>query len=162
MAASKEVVITGKVRFAFTNRLNQFGKWVIGIYPDAKSLEIVQSLIKEGIKNELKQDDEGYWIAFSRPPDKTDRTGRKFSLTPPVCIDRDGKVFTDSIGAGSDVAVRLETYGGKSPVGSQYKAARFGGVKIYHLVPYNPEDSTDKFESRAATGLNKAPEPTDW
>lgn len=162
MARNEEVIITGKVRFAFTNRLNQFGKWVVGIYPDTESIEKVHLLIKEGIKNELKKDDTGYWIAFSRPPDKQDRQGRKFTLTPPVVIDNDGRSFNGAIGPSSDVAVKLEVYGGKTPIGSQYKAARLGGVKIYSLVPYEPEtQAQDPFEAKTAASLNKVPEPKD-
>ena len=160
--ANQEVVITGKSKFAFVHRFNQFGKWVVGIYPDQPSLDKVRKLIEEGIKNELKKDDDGYWIAFSRPPEKQDRTGRKFSLSPPLVVDKDGRSTTDNIGYGSDIAVRLETYGGKSLIGSTYKAARLSGVKIYNLVPYEPETmGADKFEQKSARALNATPEPVD-
>lgn len=162
MARSEEIVVTGKSKFSFLNRLNPYGKWAQGIYLDPQSVDKVKKLIEEGIKNELKKDDEGYWIAFSRPPDKQDRTGRKYTMTPPVCVDKEGRHYSGSIGAGSDIAVRLEVYGGKSPQGSNYKAARLGGVKVYNLIPYEPETmSDDKFEQRQATGLAKAPEPVD-
>ena len=163
MAKNQEVVINGKSKFAFVTRLNQFGKWVVGVYPDQASLPKVYKLIEEGIKNELKVDDEGQkWIAFSRPPDKTDRQGRKFSLTPPLVIDKDGRVLTDNIGFGSDIAVKLECYGGKTPIGSSYKAARLHGVKVYNLVPYEPETmAEDPHEVKAAKALNAQPEPKD-
>lgn len=163
MARNEEIYVRGKVKFSFVNRLNQFGKWVVGLYPDQESLAKVKKLISEGIKNELKMDDENQqWIAFSRPPDKTDRQGRKFTLTPPVVIDADGRAFTGSIGTDSDVALKLEVYGGKTPIGGTYKAARLGGVKIYNLVPYEPETmAQDPFEAKSAKGLNAQPVPTD-
>lgn len=159
---NEEIVITGKSKFSFLNRLNQFGKWVQGIYPDQASLQKIHTLIEQGIKNELKKDDDNqYWIAFSRPPDKQDRTGRKFSLNPPLVVDKDGRTFSGDIGPDSDIAVRLEVYGGKTPIGTPYKAARLGGVKVYNLVPYEPEQSGDRFEQKAAKTLNSQPEPTD-
>lgn len=162
MARNEEVVITGKSKFSFINRLSPFGKWSQGIYLDTKSLGVVQQLIKDGVKNVLNQDDDGYWIAFSRPPEKLTRTGQRYSLQPPVCVDKDGKAYLGAIGAGSDIAVRLEVYGGKNPVGGQYKAARLGGVKIYNLIPYEPETMSDNpHEVKAAQALSKAPEPTD-
>lgn len=160
---NEEIYVRGKTKFAFVNRLNQFGKWVVGIYPDNESLGKIKKLVEEGIKNELKKDDDNqYWIAFSRPPDKTDRQGRKFSLNPPVVVDKDGRAFSGGIGNDSDVALKLEVYGGKTPIGTPYKAARLGGVKIYNLVPYEPETmAEDPFEAKAAKGLNAQPEPTD-
>lgn len=162
MAKNQEVYLSGKSRFSFLNRLNQFGKWVQGIYPDAQSLDKIKELISEGVKNELKKDDEGYWIAFSRPPEKKDRTGRLFHLNPPVVVDKDGRAFNGAIGAGSDIGIKLEVYGGPTPVGGKYKAARLAGVKIYNLVPYEPDTmAQDEKEQKTAQGLKAQPEPVD-
>src|ERR1700692_1080021 len=137
--ATKEIFLNGKCKWARTKVLSQYGKWSVVLYPDAPSLDKIKTLIDEGIKNELKKDDDGYYITFSRPSDRTDRQGRKFTLVPVTVVDNDGRIFNDQIGNGSDIAVKLEVYGGKTPSGTDYKAARLAGIKVFNLVPYKPE-----------------------
>jgi hypothetical protein len=156
-----EVFIPGKLKYVYYDRLNKYGKWSIQVYPTPSGLEVVNQLIKEGVKNELKKDEDGYFINFHRMPEMVDRKGHRFTLKPPTIIDNDGRLIQTAIGNGSTGIVKIETYGGKSPIGSSYKAARFAGVKITDLIPYNPEESNDKYEVRNVSGLKEQPAPKD-
>lgn len=156
MPKNQEIFLQGKVKWARMKTPGQFGKWSIVLYPDAESLDIIKGLINDGIKNELKKDDDGYYITFSRPVEKTDRQGRRFPFSPPVTLDKENRVIEDQIGNGSDCGIKLEIYGGPRPGGGSYKAARLNSVKVFNLVPYNPEESSkDKFEIRSVTGMKE-------
>lgn len=161
--ANKDVFLQGKVKWVHTKRLNKFGKWTATLYPTPESLTIIRELIEEGIKNNLKKDDDGYYIAFSRPPEKMDKQGRRFPLSPVEIIDSDGRAFDGWIGNGSDCTLKIETYGGKSPIGTQYKAARLAGIKVENLVPYEPDSmSTDERAADTAAQLKTQPPMTGW
>lgn len=145
MARTQEVFLQGKVKWVHTKRLDKYGKWKAVLYPNEESLTKVRELIEEGIQNELNKDDDGYFITFSRLPEKSDRTGRKYSLTPVEVVDKDGRGFDGYVGNGSDCTLKLEVYGGKRPggIGGEYKAARLAGIRVDNLVPYEPDISSD-------------------
>ncbi len=159
MANATNIIVNGKSRWTFTRKLDQNGEWSMNLYPDGPSLEIINGLIKDGIKNQLKKDDDGYFIRFRRHPQKQGKDGRIIQFDPPETLNADGTICTDIIGDGSDVSVRLEVYGGKNPFGGgTYKAARLGGVKVQNLVPYQPAQmAKNEFEQKNAQRLMAAP-----
>lgn len=162
MARATEEFIQGKVKFINLKHLGKFNKWGVTLYLDAPSILIVKKLIEDGIKNELKKDEDGYYITFSRPPELRLRDGRRTVMTPPTLIDKDGMAIDTIVGPGSDVGVKLEIYGGKTPQGGNYKAARLAGVKLYNHVPYDPTTSENKFERRTVSGFDKQPDMPAW
>lgn len=164
MANTTNVIVHGKVRWCFTRKLDQNGEWSTQFYPNAESLEIINGLIKDGIKNQLKKDDDGYYIRFRRHPQKQGKDGRIIQFDPPETLNADGTVCTDIIGDGSDVTLRLEVYGGKSPFGGgTYKAARLGGIKVQNLVPYVAATmAKDAHEMKNAQRLMAAPLQPSW
>lgn len=159
MAKNESVVVSGKSRWAFTRKFDQFDEWSIVLYPNPESLDTINGLIKDGIKNQLKKDDDGYYIKFKRQPEKKKKDGTVFRLDPPEILLADGTPFNDIIGDGSDVTIRLEVYGGKAPFGGgNYLAARLGGVKVQNLVPYLPATmAQDPWEQKYAQKLMDAP-----
>lgn len=136
-----EEYITGKVKFSQTVTPSQFDKYSVVLYPDEESLKIIDDLKKRGIKNELKKDDDGYFIAFHRPTFIQKQNGARIGLEAPKIMNKEGNFVTDVIGPGSDVTVTLEIYGGKGPKGS-YMAARLAAVRINNLVPYGSNAMT--------------------
>lgn len=155
---SREVFVQGKAKWVHTKRPDQFGDYSMVLYPDAKSLDIIRSLIEEGIKNVLKKDDDGYFIKFKRPLEKEDSHGRKFSLGVVQVINKDNTIFDGFIGNGSDVTVKLETYGGKARGGiGTYKAARLAGIRVDTLIPYEPTQSNNPYVAKSAEGLSTQP-----
>ena len=156
---TENVIVNGKVRWCFTTKLDQNGEWSTQFYPNAESLEIINGLIKDGIKNQLKKDDDGYFIRFRRHPQKQGKDGRIIQFEPPETLNADGTPCRDIVGDGSDVTLRLEVYGGKNPFGSgTYKAARLGGIKVQNLVPYIAATmAKDPHEQKNAQRLMAAP-----
>jgi hypothetical protein len=156
---SDPVYITGKCKWARTTLPDPtYEKWSIAVYPIAEDLPKLHKLISEGIRNQLKKDDDGYYMNFSRPIRIKLKTGNVMPMEAPKIIDKDGVIFTDIIGDGSDVTVKLETYGGAGPGGKgSYKAARLGAVRINHLVPYT-KTSLSEYGQKQIGDLDKQPE----
>jgi hypothetical protein len=144
MAYNEEVILRGKAGWNHTKRPNKYGDWVVQIYPDKESMEKVHALLEKGIKNKLAKDEENrYHISFKRPQEKKDRQGKVFRLDPPIVMNKDKTLFSEQFfGRDSDIAIKLETYGGNNPMGGKYWAARLSEVKIDTLVPYKTEASS--------------------
>ena len=75
--------LRGKVNWCKTKQLNKFGRWSVDVYLDDASIEKFKKL-KEApaIKNELKKDEDGYYVTFSRDPQKQIR-GKIVLFDPP-------------------------------------------------------------------------------
>lgn len=154
------VYLKGKAKWA--HRLFQpdleFNKWSTVLYPDKESLEKIRDLQAEGVKNVLKKDDDGYYTTFSRPTQKLMK-GKVVAFTPPVVTDKDGQPFTDPIGNGSDITIKLEVYQHGTPGGGKAKAARLMAVRVDNHVPFEQErDFTDE-QMGLVSGLNEQPAP---
>lgn len=120
----------------------------------------------EGILNELKQDDDGYYHVFRRPTVKEWRdksTGRMVeqALTPPIILDNEGKPWDGrGIGNGSDLTVKVERYKYNVPRKKDTKgtAIRLVSVMVNNLVPYDRKDFTPA-EEKQAQGLTEVTKP---
>lgn len=157
---TEAVYISGKARYARTiNPDPVYEKWSIAIYPPQSEMPKVHDLLNKGIRNKLKKDDDGYFITFSRPLKIKLRNGQVKPMEGPKVIDKDGKIITDFIGDGSDVTVKLETYGGPGPGGKgSYYAARLQGIKVNSLVPHTKEQLDDEGYEQVS-GLQEQPQP---
>lgn len=167
------VYITGKLSWAKLKTPDTaFGdkpKWKITVHPDEKSLEIINDLIKAGIKNHLKKDEDGYYMTFGRATEMRLKTGRVQGMDPPAVLN--GQDLNDDgspkpmspdvlIGNGSDGVVKLEVYShAKFPGSSEkVKAARLLSVRVDNLVPYTINKDFDEHQKRAVKGLDEQPE----
>jgi hypothetical protein len=158
-----EVILQGKCKWAHVRKPGKFGDWTIDLYPNEESLTKVKTLIEEGIKNQLKKDDDGYYIRFKRPLTIQLKNGQRSPLEPPQVLNKDRTICTDNIGNGSDVTILLETYGGKAPMGAgTYKAARLKGVKVETLVPYTVDSIDGEYDGKKARSLADAPLQEAW
>ena len=160
--ATEELYIRGKCKWAHVHAPNNnFGDpfWKIDVYPDNDSLEKLRELKKDfGLKNWERKDDDGIYFTFRRPTEKF-MAGRRVALTPPIVLDKDDKLTTEPIGNTSDVTVKLEVYGYKTPTGAKQKAARLAAVRVESLVPFEAKrDFTDK-EKEVVKGLAEQPKP---
>lgn len=148
MANSEKVFLKGKLKWVKHIRPDttfEPHKWNLTLYPDEASLLIIKGLKKEGMQNHLKMDDDGQYMAFGRPTERTIR-GRKEGLAPPVVIDKTGAPILGNIGNGSDGIVELEVYRHKTQqAGVTKKAARWVGLRIDNLVEFNSD--TDQSEA---------------
>jgi len=158
--ASEFIDVQGKVSWLHAVNFNRFDKWSVTLHPDTRSLEVIRDLQAQGIKNQMKKDDDGYYIQFSREPTKLMR-GKVVAFPAPKVVDKEGKPIDGSgVGNGSDATVRLEVYQHGTPNGGKAKAARFDSIRIDALVPFDrSRDFKTDEEKEANKSLTEAPEP---
>lgn len=154
------VDIDGMVKWVRHITPNQWGNWSITVYPNPAGLEKLREMQAEGMKNVLKKDEDGWYMRFNRPTQKT--FGNKVQgFVPPEVFEKDGitKFEGKGIGNGTTATVRLETYLHKVPSSDKKaRAARWLSLKVIDLVPFSKE-SFEPDELRAAKGLDERPEP---
>ena len=109
---------------------------------------MVQSL------NELKQDDDGYNIKFSCPPDKLYQ-GRMVPFHVQV-VDANGIPINDPIGNGSDVTMKVDIYTYRKGEG---KAVRLRAVRVDNLIPFIPDKDFRPDQKETLEGLSDQPAP---
>ncbi len=166
MPAKQYVYLQGKCKWC-RHRMPEhdpFGnvRWSVELIPTPESLAIIRDLQKlqdgvQGIKNTLRQTDDGYIIRFGRPQNKTMR-GTQVAFTPPEARDKNGLPMGDvNIGNGSDVTIKLEVYKHKTPLGKQARAVRWEAIQVDNLVPYDTHSDYKPEENKAFEGMDKIP-----
>lgn len=160
---SDTVYIKGKVSWVkYVTPDPMYNKWSLQVHPDAEGMETIRDLQTQGVKNQFKKDEDGYYINFSRPTERKMK-GKIIGMTPPVVgVEKDG-VFTPldgvAIGNKSDGVVKLEIYQHPTPSGGKAKAARWAGLRIDNLVPFNKDtDYPDPAMKEQAEGLDEQPQ----
>lgn len=145
MPENERIKLSGKSRWAWVQEFkpSKFGKWTIDLNLDDKSLSTVLDLKKQGVKNVLKKDDDGYWITLSRPVSVKIK-GVPTVFTPVRVLEADGKTEYRGagIGNGSDVTCKIEIRKYTVPVTKEKGVAlRLETVRIDNLVPYTDEST---------------------
>ncbi len=141
MVATSTLDVRGKVKYIHAVNLNKYGDWIITIYPDTQSLEVIREYQAKGWKNVMKKDDDGYFIQFKRSPTKMMK-GKVVAFTAPKVVDNEGKPFDGMrVGWGSDVIVRLEVYQHGTPNGGKAFACRWDSLKVTNLIPFEIDKS---------------------
>lgn len=155
---SEYVFIQGKVKWFRPKVPNKWNKWSTQIHPNDKGLEVIRELQSQGIKNQLKKDEDGYYASFSRPVTKETSTGRILSFTPVEVFDSDGKPYDGNVGNGSDVTLKVEVYSHPTPGGGKAKAVRWHSARIDNLIPFETDRDLNEYEKDASKGLSEQPE----
>lgn len=156
---AENIFIQGKVSWFRPKVPNKWNKWSVQIHPDDKSLELIRELQAKGVKNQLKKDDDGYFLAISRPVTKETAAGRILSFKPVEVFDADGKPYDGNVGNGSDATLKVEVYEHGTPGGGKAKAMRWVSARIDNLIPFETERDLNEFEKEAASGLSDQPIP---
>jgi hypothetical protein len=159
--------IKGKASWIYTKNLSDFGDWRITLHIDNNELNKILDLQARGVKNQIKKDDNGYYVRFRRSPeiemkDKITGLPKKIGMRPPEVIMADGTPFDGIIGSGSDVEVKLEVYEHNTPNGGKSRAARLLGIRIDNLVPFERQKDFDDEQKRATAGLVPEVKQTPW
>jgi len=165
MARTEFVYLQGKTKWFRHSAPNQWGNWSHELYLDTPSLEKFRSLQEStegvsGIKNQLRKDDDGYFVTLRRPAEKQLRTGQKRGFAPPEVFMADGVTPLRGVlvGNGSDVTTKIEVYQHFVPGGSgKAKAIRWLSSKIDNLVPFENTRDANEDEQRSAKGLADQP-----
>ena len=157
---SDTVYIQGKVSWVkYVTPDPMYNKWSLQVHPNAEGIETIRELQTQGVKNQFKKDEDGYYINFSRPTERKIK-GKIIGMTPPVVLNSEGVPLDGvAIGNGSDGTVKLEIYSHPTPSGTKAKAARWAGLKIDNLVPFNKDtDFPDPAMKEQAEGLDEQPQ----
>lgn len=113
--------------------------WKTMFRPNAESLMKILDMQSKGIKNQLKKDESGYYINYSRPV--KDSKGKP--LQAPKAYKADGMTpLAGSIGNGSKGKLTLEVYEHKTPNGGKACAARLYSIAVTELVEYEGSTSS--------------------
>lgn len=157
---SDYIYIQGKVSWVkYITPDPMYNKWSVTIHPNTEGIEAIRELQTQGVKNQFKKDEDGYYIQFSRPTDRKIK-GKVVGMTPPVVLDKDGNPLDGvAVGNGSDATVKLEIYSHPTPSGGKAKAARWASMKVDNLIPFNKDtDFPDPAQREQAEGLTEQPE----
>lgn len=167
MAGKTEYIyLQGKAKWFRPLQLNQFGKWSHVLYPNNESLEKIRELQSEGVKNQLKKDEDGYYVSLSRPSEieiYSPSGKKKVGLTPPTVIDADGRPFLDSVGNGSDVTTKMQVYSHRTPgapgstTPGKAKAMRWESTRIDNLIVFKRETDFNEEEELKLKGVEEQP-----
>lgn len=136
----------------------EFKNWNVKLHLTPESYNQFMKLREDdgnigGILNEVKKDEDGYFVILRRPMEKWGTL-----LPPPVITDKDGNPWRgESIGNGSDITVKVECYKYKKPFNKgQGRAIRLVAVRVDNLVVYEKKDMTGQ-QLHAVAGLDAAP-----
>ncbi len=156
---SEHIYLQGKVAWFRPKIPNKWNKWSVQIHPDDKGLEIIRDLQAKGLKNQLKKDDDGYFLNVSRPVTKETAAGRILSFKPVEVFDANNQPYDGNVGNGSDATLKVEVYEHGTPGGGKAKAMRWVSARIDNLVPFTAERDLNEYEKEAAEGLTDQPAP---
>lgn len=159
------VYVKGKLSWVRHDRPNEWGKYTVTLHPDTPSLEIIRELQAEGVKNQIKKDEEGYYVTFSRPVSKEIK-GRIVTFSPVELLDGRQPPLPDGsfpplrdvlVGNGSDGVVKLETFYHRTPgTNGKAMAARLAAIRVDNLVPFDKQSRTEE-ELFQIKGLEEQP-----
>lgn len=167
--ASSFVKISGKCKWfrPFTLETQyEVPYWSYVHYPDAESLEVLRELQAAGMKNQIKKDDDGWYVRIKRPAyikRYVNKIELKNPLKPPKILNKDGIEISDttSIGNGSDITTKLEVYEHRVPNSDKKaKAIRWDSTRINNLVEFD-RNADFKPEEEGQKDLANAPVPTE-
>jgi len=167
--ATELVTLQGKGQHCHFVALDQFGKWGLKFYPDDKSLGILRELQTgigqiQGIKNQLKKDEDGFNMQISRKPEMWVK-GKNTPLAPPLVMKADGMPLVDQlVGHGSDLTLTVECYQHRIPgAQGQGRALRLKAVRVDKLNPFTPhKDYTPAEQAAVAETMATPPQKELW
>lgn len=162
----------GKVKWCKPHAPDPWGNWKTDFYPIPEDLEKIKALKKtsdagvNGIKNVIKKDEDGEFLALRRPQQKLMR-GKVMGFTPPEVLDGattlpDGTnppLRDQPIGNGTDATVKVLVYTHGTPGGGQARAMRWESIRIDNLVPYKSREDFDPVTQKQIEGLSEQPKP---
>ncbi len=136
--STSTIYVTGIAKWArvFGHQMDtKFGeKFHITVYPDEAG---VITLKQSGSRASAKTDEDGTFYKFSRD-NKKEFKGQLEVLGPPKVLDPNNETFTQPIGNGSKVTVKLSVYDS-----SKGKGTRLEAVRVDEHVPYEENSGAE-------------------
>lgn len=158
--------LSGKGNYVNVTRVDDYGKWGCMLYPNPESIDKIKKMKEgwfegvEGIKNELKLDENGEYMRFGRKQKHETRT-KTMVFPPPLLLDKDGKTPLQNtlVGNGSDITITIELYFFKKPNKGLGSATRLQAIRVDNLIPYEGARDMSQSDLNAVGGMEKAPVP---
>ena len=157
--ATKYISLKGKAKWVKVQTLDPWGNWKVTLYPDNESMEIINELKSKGLKNDIKKDDDGYYVTFKRPSSVNIR-GKTQGLAPPDVLQPNGDPLRGvMVGNGSDVTLQLQVYEYQRNTPRQGIAARLDSIRVDNLVPFELKRDYDQAQEGQVRTLMATPAP---
>jgi hypothetical protein len=160
------VFLSGKTKWFRPHMPNQWHKYEHQLYLSGEELEKFRKLQEstantQGVKNQLKKDEDGYYVRLTRPASKEIK-GKVVGFNPPLVYMADGvtPLVGVMVGNDSDVTTKLEKYRYPIPAqsGKYGIALRWLSTRVDNLVPFDGNNTTlPEHESYASAGLKEQP-----
>lgn len=135
--STSTVYATGTAKWARVYRGQEdtkFGvKYSIELFPDEKSLH---NLKASGSRVKARENEDGVFFKFVRDATKEIK-GEMKDLGPPKVVDSEGKAFSQLIGNGSKVTVKLAIYDSRFGKGTRLEA-----VRVDEHIPYEADNAS--------------------
>lgn len=148
------VYVKGKIRYCrHLHPDPEYNKYSVQMGVEGEDLDNVREWIRLGIRNQLKSDEEGWWVTLSRKT-SFEAKGKVIPLAPPRVIDKEGKPITVMVGHGSDGIAKCEL---RSYPKFNSKGLRWEALRVDNLVEYNVKK--DEFDGGESTEELRAQEP---
>ncbi len=148
MANTVHYYFKGICKWAQVHRVDEkYGNYKINLYPDEASLA---SYRDSGCQNEIKNDEDGEFITFRRKHQQLIKDDL-VTFGKPQLLDKAGEVFTDNIGNGSEVVVKISVFPTRNGPGH-----RLESIMVLTLVEYEGGEESD-IEQVKVEGLDDLP-----
>ena len=124
------------------------GKWSTVLYLEGEELDNARKLQAQGIKNQIKYDDDGWYITLSRKC-SYDTRGKKVGREPPRVFTVEGDnehPVTVMVGNGSTGTAKCVLWSSPNFPG---KNLRWEAMRIDNLIPYTQTSYADGGEKTA-------------
>jgi len=150
MAATKHYYFRGTCKWAMVHRMDEkFNNYKIDLYPDEESMVLYK---ESGCQNDVKKDDDGEYITFRRKNQQLIKN-ELVEFGKPKVVDAEGETFSENIGNGSKVVVKIAVFPTRNGTGHRLEA-----VMVEDWVEYSGEEGEgSSIEQIKAEGLDDTP-----
>ena len=143
---TKNYYFKGKSRYAMVYKPDEkYDVYKIGLYMDDDSFNLFE---ESGCQLKVNEDDEGRFVTFKRKTQEL-RGSDLRDNGPPKVLDKDGESFSENIGNGSEVIVKVEMFDTRNGV-----SHRLAGIMVEEHIPYEGGSA----ETVKPDSLNDVPE----
>jgi hypothetical protein len=157
-----ELIFTGIAYYAQVHKPSQFGNYKVDLVVDDETASELRKIGLKQASSVAGEDDFGNKIfkpkvyedhpgkCFSFKRKTTTRTGA--TMSPPIVVGPTKEPFTDPIGNGSKVNVKIGLYPTKDASGKEMQGAGLNALQVVELVEFKSDDTT-KFSSGNLEGF---------
>lgn len=132
--AQQQATFNGTLRWAFTKRLNKYGKFSVDFYPqDDKIRTAIKGL--GATRLTLKEGDNGFYYTFRLDP------ASKYAPKEVLVQYNDGQKYDGIIGDGTTADITVEAYDYDNSFGKG-RGIRLLKIEIIRLVEYKGADAS--------------------